>query len=233
MGNYLKTAIAGALMLVSAAASSAPLLSQADQEQLADWLGEGQLSLTSIYSKASGDTAANFHQAVDGKGRTFSVMQATNSAGQTWLIGGYNPQSWSTSGSFNVTDQQADRKAFLFNLTMGQMHKQTPADYVLPSAGSFQTYNDVHFGPTFGIGHDLYVPDDLTHGGYSALYSYINTNGYDFKTSLLDGSVYVAPDVTFGAIEVYTIAAVPEPGSALMLMGGLGLLALAHRRRRR
>lgn len=237
MGIYFHktaaTVLAAALLGTCASASASSLLSSADQSQLANWLGEGALTFSSIYTKSNGDTAANFHQAVDGKGRTFSVMQATNALGQTWLVGGYNPQSWSSTGQYNITADQAARTGFIFNLTAGVMHMQTPKTYALDTIGSYQTYNDAHYGPTFGIGHDLYVPNDLTHGGYSLLYSYTSPEVYDFNTSLLDGSPYGGPNVTFGAIEVYTInAAVPEPASALMLAAGLGLLAWKRRKPR-
>lgn len=225
-------ALLAAVMLSFGGSASAAtsLLSQTDQNQLAAWLGQSQVQLTNIYTKAAGDTARDFHKAADGKGRTISVMQATNEKGQTWLIGGYNPQSWSSSGSFNMTPDDAQRTGFIFNLTSGVVHKQTPRTYALDTVGAYQTYNDAEAGPTFGIGHDLYVPENLTTGGYSSLYSYIDPVNGGFYQSLLDGSMYHAPNVTYGAIEVYRVSAVPQPQSYLMFIAGLGILAGLGRR---
>lgn len=233
MGNYSIKAgalLAAVLLGAGGSASASSLFTAADQSLLAGWLGEGKLALNEIYAKAAGDTAADFHRAVDGKGRTFTVMQATDELGRSWLVGGYNPQSWSSDGGYNITSDQSSRTGFIFNLTSGKMHMQTPKTYALDSIGSFQTYNDLHSGPTFGVGHDLYVPDDLTHGGYSLLYSYVSPDVNEFNTSLLDGSAFVRPNITFGDIQVYAIAAVPEPAPVLMLVAGLGLLGLARRR---
>jgi hypothetical protein len=235
MGTKLKWSMvawsAVALLGAVAPAGAASLLSAAEQHQLAAWLGEGPVAFNNIYTKAAGDTSLDFHHAADGKGRTIAVMQATNENGQTWLIGGYNPQSWASSGGFHMTPEQAQRTGFLFNLTTGERHLQTPKTYALDTIGSYQTYNAGNFGPTFGWGNDLYVPADLTHGGYSLLYSYSDPNVYNFNTSILDGSTYVRPNITFGALEVYTIAAVPEPAGGLLWLGGLGVLALLARRR--
>lgn len=239
MKSYCGTAatllsVVGLFASVSAQAEAklagSSLLSASDQTQLASWLGEGQIKLTNVYAKAQGDTAVNFHNAADGKGRTFSVMQATNGAGQTWLIGGYNPQSWSSTGAFNMTVQDSQRTAFLFNLTTGAKYRQTPRTYALDTIGSYQTYNASNYGPTFGVGHDLYVPANLTSGGHSMLYSYINPVTGGFGVSVLDGAVNAGSKISFGAIEVFTISAVPEPATLGMLLAGLTLLAASRRR---
>ncbi len=233
MGNYLnkRAALLPALPalllgLLACVPAQAALLSAADQARLASWLGEGPLALTAIFTKTAGDTSVDFHHAADGKGRTFSLMQASNELGQTWLVGGYNPQSWSSAGGYHMTDAQSARTGFIFNLTTGEKHMQTPRVSNIESFGAYQTINDSRYGPSFGIGADLYVPQDLTTGGYSLLYSYSKPDLSDFYTSMVDGARYTKPNLTIGALEVYTIAAVPEASAALMLAGGLALLAL-------
>ncbi|UTY60553.1 PEP-CTERM sorting domain-containing protein [Massilia sp. erpn] len=215
--------------MATAAHAATSLLSAAEQKQLATWLGEGEIKLNTIYAKSAGDTAANFHAAVDGKGRTFSVMEATNKAGQTWLVGGYNPVSWSSSGQYNRNMGSSGRTAFLFNLSSSSLHRQMPRAGGMEEVGSYQTYNGKNYGPTFGWGHDLFVPYDLTKGGHSFLYSYADPNGGNFNISLLDGSPSESRSITFGRIEVYSIGVVPEPASYLMLLGGVGLLAWRRR----
>ncbi|MCC7698843.1 PEP_CTERM-anchored TLD domain-containing protein [Janthinobacterium lividum] len=207
------------------------LLSPGYQAQLETWLGEGNLALTNIYSKAAGDTSLDFHKASDGKGRTFSVMEATNSSGKTWLVGGYNPQSWSSTDGMHVTMDDSQRTAFLFNLTAGFRLQQLPQYFNGDGIGKDQTYNQSNYGPTFGYGHDLYVPQDLTHGGSSFLYTY-NYPGQSLTgLSLLDGSTWHGNDVTFGAIQVFTISAVPEPATYGLLLAGLLVLLVRQRGR--
>lgn len=234
-GISLRSTLCAALggVLTLAMPAQATLLSMADQSQLSSWLGQGPLSLNLLFEKTAGKTAADFHAAADKKGRTFTVMQAFDASGGEWLIGGYNPQSWSSSGGFNVTPNDADRTAFLFNLTKGIRFSQLPVlagdDY-----GQYQTMNSAQYGPSFGMGADLAVPFDLTNGGVSALLSY-NDGIHEQNpfTSLLDGSPYTnQPNVRYGAIEVYAVNLVPEPASGWLVAGGLGVLAAAGWRRR-
>lgn len=229
------TLLAGALLCaaIAPAAMAQSLLNGAQEAQLSAWLGEGPLALTAIYTKAAGDTSRDFHLAADGKGRTFSVMQASNAAGQTWLVGGYNPQSWNSSGNYNMTPEDRDRTAFIFNLTSGQHFRQTPKTYALDTVGSYQTFNDINAGPTFGIGADLGMSADLSSNGVSSRYSYIDPVNGIFGASLLDGTPYGSyPNVTFGAMQVFSVSAVPEPASYAMLAFGLIMLGGWQARRR-
>ncbi|WP_257626498.1 PEP_CTERM-anchored TLD domain-containing protein [Janthinobacterium sp. NKUCC06_STL] len=230
------TLLAGALLCIGAlpAASAQSLLNGAQEAQLSAWLGEGPLALTAIYTKSAGDTSRDFHLAADGKGRTFSVMQASNSAGQTWLVGGYNPQSWNSSGNYNMTPEDRDRTAFIFNLTSGQHFRQTPKTYALDSVGAYQTFNDINAGPTFGIGADLGMSADLSTNGISSRYSYIDPVNGIFGASLLDGTPYGSyPNVTFGAMQVFSVSAVPEPAMLQLLLAGLLLVGTATVRHRK
>ena len=226
-------AVAGICVCIGARADAGPsLLTSSHQAQLQTWLGEGPLALTSIYTKAAGDTSLDFHKGADGKGRTFSVMEATNSAGQTFLIGGYNPQSWSSTDGMHVTMDDSQRTGFLFNLTAGFMRPQLKQYFNGDEIGKDQTYNNADYGPTFGYGHDLYVPRDLTHNGGSFLYTYNAFGQSSTGISLLDGSTWQANNVTFGAIQVFTISAVPEPATYGLLLAGLGVLIAVRRRKR-
>ena len=215
------------LLLMPVAYGSTPLLTQADIAQLSNWLGNGPIRLERLYKKRDGQTAADFHAAVDGKGRTFTVMEATTELGQTWKVGGYNPQSWASTGGFHITTEDALRTGFLFKLTSRQLHRQTPRTYALDTVGSFQTFNDGKVGPVFGAGHDLYVGWDLSTGGYSSLYSYIDPARSNFDSSILDGRDYKEPNLTFGDLEVWAVIAIPEPRAWAMLLAGLLLLTVA------
>ncbi|MBY0238340.1 MAG: PEP_CTERM-anchored TLD domain-containing protein [Burkholderiaceae bacterium] len=232
--HFRSNIVVSALALLAALPAHATLLGAADHAQLTSWLGQGPLALQLLFAKAPGHTAADFHAAADGRGRTFTVMQAYGDDGRAWLVGGYNPQSWSSSGGFNLTPEQADRTAFLFNLTSGVRFQQLPVlagdDY-----GAMQTVNEATMGPTFGAGFDLSVPFDLTSGGVSALLSYNNgAHPQNPFTSLLDKTPYQnRANVRFGDIEVYTVNLVPEPGAGWLAGVGLAALALACRRRKR
>ncbi len=191
-----------AAVLVPVQATAAPfLLTPPAESQLETWLGLGDLTFTNIFEKVVGcavgcssltsTTAADFHAAVDGQGATFTLFESVMPGTSTPLIiGGYNPQSWSSSGAFNLTATDAERTAFIYNLTTGLRQNQRSTTDTAYFAGSFdfgqyQTFNGAPswlgklLGPTFGapspyfpsdsdVGHgfDLFVDSDLANGGY-------------------------------------------------------------------
>jgi hypothetical protein len=189
------------------------LLTPAGGAQLESWLGEGPLALTSIFSRQVGDgkTSLDFHAAADGQGRTFVILEALTAGGQpaNEIIGGYNPQSWrSLPVGYNLTPTLADRTAAIFNLTDSVWRPQN-AD----ASGIYQTYNAASYGPSFGGGPDLYVSASLSSGTLNR-FSYGLSGG-----NILGGAT--AQGVTFGRMEVFSIAAAPvaDGGGTLALIG--------------
>jgi hypothetical protein len=246
------------------------LLSQTSANQLETWLNGGNIQLAQIYDKQTGHTSNQFHAAVDGQGRTFTLIEVlagtvsvqsfnaadlTNIQGSftdTWydangqshtatvyygttqisrqIIGGYDPQSWSTINNYNYSLTNAERTAFLFNLTSSEIQRQNLIGQGVSNVGQYQTYNNSSYGPTFGGGHDLYVSNSLNNG-HAFNYSYGGTSR--FNNILAGGAQY--DNLQFGKIEVFAIAeseAVPEPAS-LAIWGGIGLAGLVAARRRK
>lgn len=240
------TAVALALSVatpVSAATISggSNLLSARYASAIEDWLVNdptlgysGHLGFTNIFDKATGDTSVDFHAAVDGKGPTFFVAEASDSrGGGRQIIGGFNPQSWQSASGYTLTPNAADRTAFIFNLTSSRrMDQETHG-----SSGQYQTYDHPAAGPTFGGGHDIYVDYSLA-SGYALSWSYCDdslTDCHDyFGDKNIMGLLYGGQTISYGAIEVFTItdnvSTVPLPAGLSLMLGALaGLGALARR----
>jgi hypothetical protein len=235
----IRCAFAALLLAGSAtAAHAAPfLLTAAAESQLEAWLGAGNLAFTNVYSKSGGDTGATFHAAANGLGPTFTLLQATVGA-QTWVIGGYNPLSWSSIDNYNLSPTNVQRTAFIFNLTTSELRRQKLTGDPFGSFGLGQTYNSSTYGPAFGEGNDLVAYPNLS-GGYERAYSYgagVYNQGDDGLISLENAGNYTTFQV--GALETYTFSlaeeasAVPEPASLLLLGGGLVVVARVRSRRR-
>ena len=218
------------------------LLSPTHATTIEDWLVNdptlsysGPLGFTNIFDKATGDNSTDFHTAVNGKGPTFFVAEATDSrGGGTQIIGGFNPQSWNAIYSYNITPNAADRTAFIFNLTSGlRMDQETNT-----GSGQYQTYNGGVYGPTFGGGHDIYVNNTLSTG-YAQSYSYCADPLHDCYDYYGDANImglrYAGNTVSFGAIEVFTItddvSAVPLPAGLPLMLGALAGLGAVSRRK--
>lgn len=234
MFKSLKRAIPVAVLVLFGTASAAnagtiiggsSMLTGGDVNQLEIWLGEGPLQLTNIYSKASGDTSFDFHAAADGQGRTITLIEVINGA-VSHVVGGYNPQSWSSTNNYNYTTSAADMTAFLFNLTDQIVYEQNYR---------WQTYNRGSYGPTFGGGHDLYISGNLS-GGYANIgHTYGDRSQYGSSAyrNAFTGSY---DSWSVGALEVFTIAAdetpqVPAPGALAIFC--LGLVGIGYARRRK
>lgn len=222
-------AILGTTAVPARAQSDAPLLDPILHGQFERWLGAGPLYLDNLYTRQPGDDATDFHSAVDGRGSSVTLMRIANDAGDSWLVGGYNPQSWSSDDGWHVTERDSQRTGFIFNYTDPAVYRQVLSDHILPSQGSRQTYNWPDHGPTFGAGPDLFVDDRLT----TAISWQLTYGDPDFEgRSIIDGT-YGGQFRRIDALEMYAVSLVPEPQGYAMLIGGLAVLGLAARGRRR
>lgn len=212
---------------LAAAQSSTGLLDPSREAQLESWLGAGKQNFTEIFSAMRGASSLDFHAAVDGKGATFALLQVSDPAGASWLVGAYNPQSWSSTDGWHLTPTDAERTAFVFNLTDSVVYRQVPTTYIFPSQGLHQTYNVSKLGPVFGQGADLYVNDKLDTA-FSWQLSY--GDPADEGKSIIDRSLG-AQLFHIDAFQMYTLSPVPELPAPAMFAAGLGLFALLRRGR--
>ncbi|WP_208280365.1 PEP_CTERM-anchored TLD domain-containing protein [Massilia oculi] len=237
MNKILARGGATAILVAAVGMAASPAVAQTEtrlldpglQGQLERWLGAGPLYLENIYTRQPGDDSLDFHAAADGRGSNFTLMRVANDAGDSWIVGGYNPRSWSSTDGWHVSEFDWQRTGFLFNYTDPAVYRQLLLDNVLPSQGSRQTYNWPDHGPTFGAGPDLFVDTGLT----TSISWQLSYGDPAFEgRSIIDG--------TFGgqfrrveALETYAISLVPEPPAHALLAGGLGVICWAVRRRQR
>lgn len=224
-----------AVVLCLTAPARADLLTTADQTQLESWLGQGNLAFTSIYTMAPGDTTADFHAAVDGRGPTFVLMDIYGNGGIgsfnliDQVVGGYDPQSWSSFGGYN---EPADRNAFIFNLSYDIIESQNS----LPYQGQFQTYDGSTVGPAFGAGFDLSAGIGFAGSGSGLGLGFADQYSYSGGVIVNGVAAYNSPNTSnyaFGAVdafyvsalEVYTFA--PARDNVPDASGTIGLLSAA------
>ncbi len=202
------------------------LIGGSEVNQLETWLGQGELTLTKIYTKSLGDSAADFHAAANGKGATFTLIEVINN-GVSRIVGGYNPLSWNSSGTYNFSNTAADQTAFLFNLTDALLYEQF---------GPRQTYNHANYGPTFGGGHDLYI-DTALAGGYANIGHTYGDNSQFGQAAYRNAFTGSYNSWSVGGLEVFTLSAalitVAEPASWLVFVLGLLTLGGIRLQRRR
>jgi hypothetical protein len=217
-----------------------------NEAQLQTWAGQGGLSFTNLFSKTAGDgqTAADFHAAVDGMGATFMVLEVygTGLSYQSNLprqiIGGYNPQSWTYNGQWNETPLDSQRTAFLFNLTYGIIQRQNLSGEGDPLYGKYQTYSSPNF-VLFGAGADLDTSRFMNNTGTEGATANLSYGGQSRVSPITVGGAdaFAANDsFQISRMEIYSAApsaqGVPDCGNTAFLVT-VSATALLYLRRRR
>ncbi|KAF9958203.1 hypothetical protein BGZ70_009291 [Mortierella alpina] len=185
-------------------AASTYLQQQQQQQQPAAYQGQGQAQqqqqqqqqtyyqptlqnqpkLTLQYrATRDGFDAANFHMACDQRGPTLTVVRADNGA----VFGGYNSSSWSShpSGVYSTS-----RVNFLFTLKSREHPTRENAVFGIKGDGNAAAYNKADYGPTFGVGHDLYLASNCNLTGQSSSTMPSSYNGPGASAAALAGSFY-------------------------------------------
>lgn len=127
---------------------------QHQQEQTPTHAVQSQLPLPKLTlqyrATRDGFDAGNFHMACDQRGPTLTVVRADNGA----VFGGYNSSSWSShpSGVYSTS-----KTNFLFTLKSREHPTRENIRFDVKGDGNAAAYNKADFGPTFGVGHDLYL----------------------------------------------------------------------------
>jgi len=148
-----------------------------------------KMSKIPIYvASTDGDDSSDFHEKCDGKGPTVVIVETTTGN----VFGGYSSVSWESSSS----KYKRAPTSFLFQLRPRFSHFAMRKSHEI-----YATYHRGGYGPTFGVGHDLYIGS----GALSNSNSYVNGHTYMANgNSLNDGTrnFQVKDYVVFQAIDL-------------------------------
>ena len=244
MRKILKSLMPLALIVVSTASQAGvvtndtDLLSGAGHEKLSEWLGQ-DVNLTRIFAKGvDGSTSYDWHDAVDGKGRTFTIMEVfDNDTNERRVIGGYNAVSWHSNNGYSAGESN-----FLFNLTNSTVFESTNKSSI------YGANNKGMFGFSMGGGSDLLVTTNLNGGKANVGFSYGDTSQFgdpvyikSFAGSIRNWTIgsyetFTLSDSTggFGMGATASLTESGEPNSVPVpfALAGLSLLGLGFARRK-
>lgn len=220
--------------------AKAQLLTAVNELQLEQWLGQGDQSFTKIFTKVAGDgqVGYDFHAAVDNKGPTFVLMSVYGSSLSyssnipSQIIGGYNPQSWDSSSTNHITVDDAERTAFIFNLSNGTLWRQKLSNEGV--VGQTQTsLNSPAYGPHFGAGDLSLGPGTMESNGLTQNFVYGRGLQLNSQPLTYGGGADGHPawdGFSVASFEVFTFSPIPEPSAYAVLFGGIVFGVVAFRR---
>ncbi len=157
--------------------------------QLVNLTGFSFNSSWSLLYQASVDSfrASSFHSKCDQISNTLTVIKSKK---YNFIFGGFTTAQWNQNTNSYITDTDA----FLFSL----VNAYNTSVKMLPNNPSI--YSHYNQGPTFGYGHDIYLPDNSNLVfGYTYIYSYQSPSFVTDRNSFLAGSYNFLAD----EIEVY------------------------------
>ena len=164
------------------------ILSKYHQTIIGKFMGSLNPKWKLIYKATrDGFRAADFHRLCDHQTQTVFITQSTGG----YLFGGYAHAAWNSSNT-----PTNDPRAFIFTLV--NSNSIQPTRYLIKGGyEQFAFYNVASYGPTFGGGHDIYIPDksNETIGSITFGNTYTDTTGkgaltfmgnYTFLTSEIE-----------------------------------------------
>ena len=126
------------------------IIQNRDIKLILSWINPSSkhLKLNLIYKATrDGDTPKIFHQKVDGKKNTVTVILTDKG----YRCGGFITKEWNISGEFNKNDVNS----FLFSLDRRENY--------LVNLDEYTNFNDLNYGPSFGKGFDLIIGENADH----------------------------------------------------------------------
>ena len=141
--------------------------------------------------KASKDgfDAKTFHTKCNNQGATLTVIRADYAALKYRIAGAYTPISWTSSNNYiNVPQGQA----FLFSVTGNNANK-----YYNNLYPQYSMYDNQNYGPTFGAGHDLYIPSNSNTSKAGS-----TRHSYDIPSNT---ALFESSNSTLSEIEVFKV----------------------------
>ena len=109
----------------------------------------GSKSYTLLYrATRDGFQASSFHSKCDGKANTITIIKTT----QDYVFGGFTAAAWDMTYTYKT-----DSTAFLFALRQAGSSKNDKFSITMSSNA---IYCAPYYGPVFGGGHDIFVPDN-------------------------------------------------------------------------
>ena len=113
-------------------------------------------------ASVNGYSAAAFHNTCNGQAPLFFVFRANT---------GYIATAYTTVAFNNTNNYQYSTNNFLNNLWNGSSTSATK--YFSTGTPQYAIYDTYSYGPTFGGGHDMYIPDNCNvNTGYTSPYTY-------------------------------------------------------------